>query len=324
MHSKWKISSISTYAVRVLCNKVQLACTEGLSGVISTWSTHHTQQGCCSVFPLPAALCATCYSITGTNLTLPAKRLIHIFHLFNGKGLSVYFLSTTPGFFYVSPVMCACYPAPLCLYLSGLYHTHSSSSFSSPSFRMWVLSEVYYRVDRAEMEQLLWKKVKDCCSLKFWWSHSSRLASPPCCISAFPNDNSGVLPFYFPWNFGTDWVHMTFISCCVTPKWSNIFKLSTRPCKLSQQEVDLDKIICQLGVDPKDLAASSSMGLRWVSGTGQRVLGENKLAKDTELRIKAQDPKLWNFRNQINSDQLSFFFFSHAFVWVNTYCGSES
>lgn len=164
------------------------------------------------------------------------------------------------------------------------------------------------------MQQLLWKKVKDCWSLKFWWSHSSRLTSPPCCVSAFPSDSNRDLPFYFPWNFGTDWVHMTFVSRCVTSKWSNIFKLSTRPCKRSQQyqEVDLDKIICQLRVDLEDLAASSSVGLRGMSGTGQRVLGENKLSTDTKLwisikRTKYKTPKLWNFGNQMNPDQRSLF-----------------
>ncbi|KAK2514947.1 hypothetical protein Q9966_015556 [Columba livia] len=75
--------------------------------------------------------------------------------------------------------------------------------------------------------------------------------------------------------------------------------LSTRPCKCSQQyqEVDLDKIICRLRVDPEDLAASSSMGLREMSGTGHRVLGENKLSTDTKLwisikRTKYKTPKL--------------------------------
>lgn len=73
--------------------------------------------------------------------------------------------------------------------------------------------------------------------------------SPPCRVSAFPNDSSRVLPFYLPWNFRTDWVRVMFVSRCVTSKWSNIFKLSTRPCKLSQQyqEVDLDKIILSVG-----------------------------------------------------------------------------
>lgn len=73
-----------------------------------------------SVFPLPVSLCANCYLpwIPGTNLTFLTKSLIHIFHLFDGKALSMYLLSNTPGFLYISLLVSAFLPVLLYLYTS--------------------------------------------------------------------------------------------------------------------------------------------------------------------------------------------------------------
>lgn len=132
--------------------------------------------------------------------------------------------------------------------------------------------------------------------------------SPPCCVSAFPNNSSRVLPFYFPWNFRIDWACVTFVSCCVTSKWSNIFKLSTRPCKLSQQyqEVKLDKILLSvrgrcwqpscsfiLGVQGPEWDRTESL---W---RGQAIYTHKDLKKQNPIKHKT--PKLRNFGNQMTS-----------------------
>lgn len=102
------------------------------------------------------------------------------------------------------------------------------------------------------------------------WSFDDHIPvnSPPCCVSFFPNGSSRILPFYFPWNFRTDWVHVTFISCCVTAKRSNILRLRTRPCKFSHQhqEADLKKKIFSFGKRswrPESIFILNGQGAEW-------------------------------------------------------------
>ena len=126
----------------------------------------------------------------------------------------------------------------------------------------------------------------------------------PCCVSAFPNDSSRFLPFYFTWNFRAEWARVMFISRCVTSKWSNIFKLSARPCRLSQQyqEVELYKVTLSPGSRPWRPGSIFILGVRraeWLRAEslwrGQAIYRHKALNKWKPTKHKA--PKFWNFGN---------------------------
>lgn len=150
--TKWKLAiffkALHNF-IRVLCKKSNLHALESYMLLfLENWLIAHSKGSLSSsAFPLPVSLCATCYLpwSPGTDLIFIVKNLTHIFCLFDGKPLSVYFLSTTLGFLYICLLVCAFFPLFLCAFMpaSSFYHSLCFLSLSSPSFRMWVLSEVY-------------------------------------------------------------------------------------------------------------------------------------------------------------------------------------
>lgn len=156
---------------------------------------------------------------------------------------------------------------------------------------------------------------------------------PPFRVSVFPNGSSRILPLCFPLNFKTDWEHVTSKCCCVTVKRSNVLRLRTRPCKLSQQhqEADLEKKIFSAGRRswrPESIFILKGQGAEWNRAKGpwreKAVYKHKDFFPNMEKLQKYKTLKLWKAGNQIVSDQLFLVLFCFVFYFpVMTPCLSE-